>query len=89
MCISDRVLAQLSRLTQGRLPLIGVGGVSSPEQAYEKLRAGAAAVQLYTAMVYQGMSLIPRIARGLDQLLARDGFASVADAVGTGRDKWL
>lgn len=86
---STRVLAQLSRLTQGRLPLIGVGGVSSPEQAYEKLRAGAAAVQLYTAMVYQGMSLIPRIARGLDQLLARDGFASVADAVGTGRDKWL
>ena len=86
---STRVLAQLSKLTQGRLPLIGVGGVSSPEQAYEKLRAGASAVQLYTAMVYQGMSLIPRIARGLDQLLARDGFASVADSVGTGRDKWL
>ncbi len=86
---STRVLAQLSKLTEGRLPLIGVGGVSSAEQAYEKLRAGATAVQLYTAMVYQGMALIPRIARGLDQLLARDGFATVADAVGCGRDKWL
>lgn len=86
---STRVIAVLSKLTDGKLPLIGVGGISTPEQAYAKIRAGAGAVQLYTAMVYLGMSLIPRIARGLDALLARDGFASVADAVGTGRGDWL
>lgn len=85
---STRVLAQLSRLTEGRLPLIGVGGISSPEQAYAKIRAGASAVQLYSAMVHQGISLIPKIARGLDLLLARDGFGNVADAVGTGRNDW-
>jgi dihydroorotate dehydrogenase len=86
---STRVLAQLSQLTAGKLALIGVGGVSTAEEAYAKLRAGASAVQLYTAMVYGGLSLIPRIAKGLDALLARDGFASVAEAVGTGRDSWL
>ena len=86
---STRVLAQLSMLTKGRLPLIGVGGISSPEQAYEKLRAGASAVQFYTAMVYEGLSLAPRIAHGLDALLARNGHANVADVVATGRDAWL
>jgi dihydroorotate dehydrogenase len=86
---STRVLARLSLLTQGNIPLIGVGGISSPEQAYAKIRAGASAVQLYTALVYHGMSLVNDIARGLDTLLARDGFANVADAVGTGREDWL
>lgn len=86
---STRVLARLSQLTDGRLPLIGVGGVGSAEQAYAKIRAGAAAVQLYTALVYGGLSLAADIARGLDALLARDGFASVAEAVGTGRGDWL
>ena len=86
---STRVLAQLSQATAGRIPLIGVGGVGSAEQAYEKIRAGASAVQVYTAMVYEGISLIGRIAKGLDALLARDGFTSVAAAVGTGRARWL
>jgi dihydroorotate dehydrogenase len=86
---STRILAQLSHLTGGELPLIGVGGISTPEQAYAKIRAGASAVQLYTAMVYEGLSLIPRIATGLDALLARDGYASVAQAVGTNRSAWL
>lgn len=86
---STRVIAALSKITDGKLPLIGVGGISTPEQAYAKIKAGAGAVQLYTAMVYEGLSVIPRILRGLDALLARDGFASVADAVGTGRDDWL
>jgi dihydroorotate dehydrogenase len=86
---STRVLAQLSRLTAGKLPLIGVGGIGSAEQAYEKIRAGASAVQLYTAMVYGGLSLAADVARGLDALLARDGFTSVAEAVGTGRERWL
>ena len=86
---STRVLARLSQLTGGEMPLIGVGGVSSAEQAYAKIRAGASAVQLYSALVYQGMSLVNEIARGLDRLLERDGFASVAEAVGTGREAWL
>ena len=86
---STRVLAQLSKLTDGQIPLIGVGGISSADQAYAKIRAGASAVQLYTALVYHGLSLVPQIAHGLDALLARDGFASVAEAVGTGRADWL
>jgi dihydroorotate dehydrogenase len=86
---STRVLARLSDLTGGALPLIGVGGVGSPEQAYAKIRAGASAVQLYTALVYQGLSLVPDIARGLDALLAHDGFANVAEAVGNGRKEFL
>ena len=86
---STRVLAHLSRLTDGKLPLIGVGGISSPAEAYEKIRAGASAVQLYSAMVYQGIGLAAEVARGLDALLARDGFAAVAEAVGTGRSRWL
>nr|WP_205912004.1 quinone-dependent dihydroorotate dehydrogenase [Rhodobacter sp. SGA-6-6] len=86
---STRVLARLSQLTEGKLPLIGVGGIFSAEEAYAKIRAGASAVQLYTAMVYQGLSLAARIAKGLDGLLARDGFATVAEAVGTDRARWL
>ena len=79
---STAVLRALRQTTDGKVPLIGVGGIATPEQAYTKTRAGASAVQLYTAMVYEGVSLGAKIARGLDELLARDGFASVADAVG-------
>ncbi|WP_281858775.1 quinone-dependent dihydroorotate dehydrogenase [Litoreibacter halocynthiae] len=86
---STRVLARLSELLDGAMPLVGVGGVGSAEQAYAKIRAGASAVQIYTAMVYGGLSLAGEIAQGLDQLLERDGFAHVADAVGTGRGDWL
>lgn len=84
---STRVLAQLAGMTA--LPLVGVGGIGSAEQAYAKIRAGAQALQLYTALVYGGLSLVRDILRGLDALLARDGFANVADAVGTGRDDYL
>lgn len=86
---STRVLARLSQLTGGNIPLVGVGGISNADQAYAKIRAGASAVQIYSAMVYHGLSLGARIAEGLDALLARDGFASVAEAVGTGREEWL
>ena len=86
---STRVLAQLSKLTQGKLPLIGVGGIGNAEQAYAKICAGASAVQIYTAMVYQGLSMASDIAKGLDTLLARDGFAKIAQAIGTQRDTWL
>ena len=86
---STHVLARLSQLTDGEIPLIGVGGVATPEHAYQKIRAGALAVQLYTALVYGGMSSVTDIVRGLEALLERDGFANVADAVGSGRNDWL
>jgi dihydroorotate dehydrogenase len=86
---STRVLAQLSQQTAGRIPLIGVGGIDSAETAYAKIRAGASAVQLYSALIYRGFSLAGEIARGLDALLARDGFAHVSEAMGTGREDWL
>ncbi|WP_103334734.1 quinone-dependent dihydroorotate dehydrogenase [Pseudotabrizicola formosa] len=86
---STRVLAHLSLATKGQIPLIGVGGIGSAEQAYAKIRAGASAVQLYTAMVYEGIGIAGRIAEGLDALLARDGFETVAAACGSGRADWL
>ncbi|SFN93730.1 dihydroorotate oxidase A [Roseovarius lutimaris] len=86
---STRVLARLSQLTDGDMPLIGVGGIASAEQAYAKICAGASAVQLYSALVYQGISLAGEIAQGLDALLAKDGFANVAEAVGSKRGDWL
>jgi dihydroorotate dehydrogenase len=82
-------LARVHALTGGRLPLIGVGGIGSADEAYAKIRAGASAVQLYSALVYGGLGLVPRILGGLDALLARDGFASVGDSVGTGVADWL
>jgi len=84
---STRILAKLSELTT--IPLIGVGGISTAEQAYAKIRAGASAVQLYTALVYGGLSLAVKIARDLDILLEQDGFKNVKDAVGKDKVRWL
>jgi dihydroorotate dehydrogenase len=79
---STALLAEIYRLTAGRLPLVGVGGVASAGDAYAKIRAGASLVELYTALVFAGPALVARIVRDLALLLAADGFASVADAVG-------
>jgi dihydroorotate dehydrogenase len=84
---STRVLARLSSLTD--VPVIGVGGIGNADQAYAKICAGASAIQLYTALVYGGLSLVGEIARGIDAHLARDGFGSVAEAVGSRRQDWL
>ena len=67
----------------GKLPLIAAGGIGSAEQAWQRIRAGAALIQIYSAMVYEGPGLAARIARGLETLAKRDGFARVSDAVGT------
>ncbi len=82
MAPSTAVLATMARLTEGRLPIIGVGGIASAQDAYAKIRAGASLVQLYSALVYQGTGLVNRINAGLLDLLKRDGFATVAQAVG-------
>jgi dihydroorotate dehydrogenase len=79
---STALLGDMFRLTEGRVPLIGVGGVASAEDAYAKIRAGASLVQLYTALVFAGPGLLGRIKTGLAALLRRDAFASVAEAVG-------
>ena len=85
---STRLLARMAVRLAGRLPLIGVGGVASGADAYAKIRAGASAVQLYTALVYQGPGLVGRIVAELDALLARDGFARLQDAVGVDAATW-
>jgi dihydroorotate dehydrogenase len=73
---------------RGAIPLLGVGGVSTVDQAWEKLRAGASAVQLYTALVYAGITLGARIAEGLDRRLEAEGM-TMADVTGSGVDAWL
>jgi dihydroorotate dehydrogenase len=75
-------LAELRTATGGDIALIAAGGIDSGAEAYARIRAGASLVQLYTAMVYGGPGLAMRILAGLDACLARDGFASVGDAVG-------
>lgn len=79
---STDILRQFRALTGPDLPIIGVGGIDGPEAAYAKIRAGANAVQLYTALVYQGPGLALRIREGLAALLKVDGFETVSDAVG-------
>ena len=83
---STEVLRAFARATGGKLALIGVGGVASGADAYAKLRAGASAVQLYTGLVFHGPGLVVRIKAELAALLRRDGFASVAEAVGVDRE---
>ncbi len=79
---STRVLGEIYRLTGGRVPLIGVGGVGSAADAYAKIRAGASLVQLYTALIYRGPGLVAEIKAGLAARLRRDGFARLSEAIG-------
>jgi len=81
MPLSTAVLRQMHARLGARVTLIGVGGIASGADAYEKIKAGASLVQLYTALAYQGPGLVARIKRDLASLLAHDGHASVADAV--------
>jgi dihydroorotate dehydrogenase len=80
--LSTEQLGRFHKAARGRLVLIGAGGVSSGRDAYLKIRAGARAVQLYSALVFEGPGLIGRIRTELAALLAADGFANVAEAVG-------
>ena len=84
MTPSTRVLGAFHAAAKGRLALIGAGGIASGADAYAKIRAGASAVQLYSAMVYEGPGLVPRVAREIGLRLRADGFNSVAQAVGAG-----
>jgi len=79
---STALLSEIYAKTEGRIPLIGVGGVRNGETAYAKIRAGASLVQLYTALAYRGPGLIADVLRDLAVRLRADGFATVAEAVG-------
>ncbi len=76
------VIAQIYRNTNGQIPIIGVGGVASAQDAYGHIRAGASLVELYTGLIYEGPGLPRTIKRGLLELMRRDGYRSIADAVG-------
>ncbi|KAG8372932.1 hypothetical protein BUALT_Bualt12G0118500 [Buddleja alternifolia] len=80
--LSTNTLKDMYSLTKGKIPLIGVGGISSGEDAYKKIRAGATLVQLYTAFAYGGPALIPKIKVELAECLERDGYKSIYEAVG-------
>lgn len=80
--LSTQMLGRFAQASAGRVVLIGAGGIASGADAYAKIRAGASAVQLYSAMVFGGPGLVTRIKRDLAALLRRDGFASVSLAVG-------
>ena len=84
--LKDKALMALTwahRASAGRLALIGVGGIASGADAYARIRAGASAVQLYSALIYEGPGLVGRIRRDLADRLKADGFGSVQEAVGT------
>jgi len=76
-------LRQFHAASGGRIPLIGVGGITCAEDAWARIRAGASLVQLYSAMVYEGPGIARTICKGLERLMKRDGFASIAEAVGS------
>jgi dihydroorotate dehydrogenase len=76
-------LRRFRRASAGEIPLIGVGGIATANDAWERIRAGASLVQLYSAMVYEGPRIARRIAHGLAQRLKREGFANIAEAIGT------
>ena len=80
--LSTEILGKMYRLTKGEIPLIGVGGISSAEDALAKIRAGASLVALYSALIYQGPGLVSRIKARLPELLAAQGFSGLGDAIG-------
>jgi dihydroorotate dehydrogenase len=79
---STRMIAELYELTRGRIPLIGVGGIFTANDAWEKISAGASLVQLYTGFIYQGPNIAQEINEGLAKILAREGFTNLDAAVG-------
>lgn len=80
--VSTELISNMYQLTKGKIPIIGVGGIFTGQDAYDKIKAGASLIQLYTSFVYHGPSRISRIKQELDVLLRADGFTSLSEAVG-------
>ena len=81
--LAQQRLRAFRRETGGAIPLIGVGGIATAEDAWARIRAGASLVQLYSAMVYEGPGIARTVTRGLEELMRRDGFTAIAEAVGS------
>lgn len=81
--LAQQRLRDFRAVAQDTVPLIGVGGIASAEDAWARIRAGASLVQIYSAVVYEGPGLARQILRGIEALMRRDGFASIAEAVGS------
>jgi dihydroorotate dehydrogenase len=79
---STETIRRISRLTDGNLPIIGCGGVASAADAYEKIKAGASLIEIYTALIYQGPGINRKLNKGLSELLRKDGFTHISQAVG-------
>ena len=79
---ANEICRLLFRHLQGRVPIVGVGGIATADDAYERIRSGAALVQIYTGLIYEGPGIVSRIAAGLEERLKRDGLRTVAEAVG-------
>ncbi len=82
---AEKALVAAVEAAQGRLPLVAVGGIDSGAEAYRRIRLGATAVQVYSALIYEGPGLVGRIKRDLADRLRADGFSTVSEAVGAGR----
>ncbi|KAM4743968.1 dihydroorotate dehydrogenase (quinone), mitochondrial isoform 3-T3 [Anableps anableps] len=80
--LSTKTVSEMYNLTKGKVPIIGIGGVASGQDAMDKIRAGASLVQLYTALTFQGPPVVTKIKRELEQLLKDQGFSCVSEAVG-------
>jgi dihydroorotate dehydrogenase len=85
---STRMLAKVSLLTEGKIPLIGVGGIDSGETALAKIHAGASLIQLYTGLIYEGAPLAGRIKRSLLDAMEKAGVNSIAPLIGTDAERW-
>ena len=79
---SNKILKKMYELTNGQIPLIGVGGISSGRDCYEKIKSGASLVQLYTALVYSGPNLINNMKGDLIDLIKTDGYKNVSEVIG-------
>lgn len=79
---SNHACRALHRHLQGRVPIIGVGGIFTADDAYERIRSGASLIQVYTALIYEGPALVSRLRRGLAERLERDGFTTIEEAIG-------
>ena len=81
--LATSFVRHLYRAVGGKLPIIGVGGIFTAEDAYEKIKAGASAIQIYTGFVYEGPTVVKRIKQDLIRLMERDGFKAISEAVGS------
>ncbi len=77
------IIRRLRKKSEGKLPLIGVGGIDSPQSAWERIAAGASLIQIYTGWIFKGPSLVPNILEGLSKQLNYHGFKDISDAIGS------